>query len=79
MKALHTASDYDDSNYQRFIRIFSLQLKGQPIRITMKQMFTFNHGLLKSTIVLVTTYVAIVIQFQIAEENAHLRRQMVAN
>lgn len=45
----------------------------------MKQMFTFNHGLLKSTIVLVTTYVAIVIQFQIAEENAHLRRQMIAN
>lgn len=47
-RALHTTSDYYDSNYQRFVRIFSLQIKEQPIRITMKQMFTFNHSLLKS-------------------------------
>lgn len=97
-KALHTPSNYHDQHYQRFIRIFSLQIKDQPIKITMKQMFTFNNALLKSvssinnfmqlssiqfqkvknnhfiypfqTIVLITTYVAIVIQFQIADENA---------
>lgn len=96
-RSLHTPSNYHDSNYQRYIRIFSLQLKEQPIKITMKQMFAFNHSLLKSvsfnkksfgeievnklkkkvlivlkTIVLITTYVAIVIQFQIADENAAL-------
>lgn len=47
-KALHTTSNYFNENYQRFIRIFSLQLKEQPIQITMKQMFTFNNSLLKS-------------------------------
>lgn len=95
-KALHTTSNYHDQNYQRFIRIFSLQLQKQPIDIQMKQMFTFNHTLLKSvsniihisltrlwfdhiyllqTIVLISTYVAIIIQFQISEENVstHLK------
>ncbi|XP_031622568.1 putative gustatory receptor 2a [Contarinia nasturtii] len=73
--ALHTPSNYFDRDYQRFIRIFSLQIRKQPIEIKMKQMFTFNHALMKSTIVLITTYVAIVIQFQISEENvpAHLK------
>lgn len=47
-KALHTPSNYRDQNYQRFIRIFSLHMKEQPIQITMKQMFTFNYALLKS-------------------------------
>lgn len=47
-KALHTPSNYRDPNYQRFIRIFSLHMKEQPIQITMKQMFTFNYALLKS-------------------------------
>ena len=103
-KALHTPSNYQDRNYQRFIRIFSLQIRKQPIKLKMKQMFCFNFALLKSvsiylyserlitkntrflpllllismsfvyflplkTIVLITTYVAIVIQFQISEEN----------
>lgn len=47
-KALHMPSNYHDTNYQRFVRVFSLQIKEQPIKVTMKQMFTFNHGLLKS-------------------------------
>lgn len=47
-KSLHTQSNCNDSSYQRFIRIFSLQIKEQPIEITMKQMFTFNYVLLKS-------------------------------
>lgn len=47
-KALHTPSNYQDRNYQRFIRIFSLQLRKQPIQLTMKEMFTFNYALLKS-------------------------------
>ncbi|XP_055303406.1 uncharacterized protein LOC129569037 isoform X1 [Sitodiplosis mosellana] len=68
--ALHTPSNYQDPQYQRFIRIFSIQLWKQPIQIKIKQMFTINYALLKSAIVLITTYIAIVIQFQIAEENA---------
>lgn len=47
-KALHTPSNYKDQNYQRFIRIFSLQLRKLPIELTMKELFTFNYGLLKS-------------------------------
>lgn len=47
-RSLHTPSNYHDSNYQRYIRIFSLQLRKHPIKITMKQMFTVNHSLLKS-------------------------------
>lgn len=47
-RALHIPSNYHDENYQRFIRIFSLQMKDQPIKITMKHMFTFNYSLLKS-------------------------------
>lgn len=47
-RALHTPSNYQDQNYQRFIRIYSLQLRKQPIQIKMKEMFTFNYALLKS-------------------------------
>lgn len=47
-KALHTPSNYQDRNYQRFIRIFSLQLRKQPIQLKMKEMFTFNYALLKT-------------------------------
>lgn len=50
--ALHTPSNYKDDNYQRFIRIFSLQLRKQPIQITIKDMFTFNFTLLKSVCML---------------------------
>lgn len=46
--ALHTPSNYQDRKYQRFIRIFSLQLRKQRIEITMKEMFTYNYALLKS-------------------------------
>lgn len=34
------------------VRLFSLQMKEQPIRMTMKQMFTFNYSLLKLVIAL---------------------------
>lgn len=51
-RALHMQSNYNDQNYQRFIRIFSLHMKQQPIKITMKQMFTFNYGLFKSVIMM---------------------------
>lgn len=47
-KLLHLPSNYHDRNYQQFIRIFSLQIVKQPIEIRMKDMFTFNHSLLKS-------------------------------
>lgn len=49
-RALHTPSNYHDTHYQRFIRIFSIQMKELPIRIRMKQLFTFNYSLLKSVI-----------------------------
>lgn len=121
--ALHTPSNYQDRDYQRFIRIFSLQLRKQPIEIKIKEMFTVNYALLKSVrrlctislaifngfffpsqslsclewiifmfhfylrlfafqgIVLITTYVAIVIQFQISDENIppHLKMGKQAN
>lgn len=47
-KALHMQSNYHDKHAQRLIRIFSLQIKQQPIQIKMKQLFTFNYTLLKS-------------------------------
>lgn len=61
--ALHSHLNHDDPNYQRFIRIFSLQIMEQPITINMKHMFTFNYGLLKSvgfeTLLLVRDFYAI--------------------
>lgn len=46
--ALHMPSNYQDQLYQRYVRIFSLQMREQPIRIILKQMFCFNYALLKS-------------------------------
>lgn len=47
-KALHVHSNFDDRTFDRFVRIFSLQMRKQPIKITMKHLFTFNYALLKS-------------------------------
>lgn len=47
-KALHMHSNCLDSDYQRLVRLFSLQLQALPIKITIKELFTLNHALLKT-------------------------------
>lgn len=47
-RALHSASFNQDPNYYRHIRLFSLQLRKLPIKMQMKEMFTFNYAILKS-------------------------------